>query len=55
MRVLLLDFQLEIQLDPNTNFPFFKNLPKIGIKGIKVRYAGFLTLLSVFKGAVNVN
>ena len=68
MRVLLLDFQLEIQLEHTNSFNL-KNLvlaiiliflvfhtPSEMIKrGIKLLYAELITLLSIFKGTVHMN
>ena len=36
-------------------FHFLENFSKISIKGIRVRYADFFILLSIFKGIVDVN
>ena len=55
MRLLLLDFYLEMQFEYTTYFLVFQQFLGMSIKGTRVRYSDILTLLSIFKSTVNMN
>ena len=55
MRVVLLDFSLEIRVEHTTSFLVFHAPWEMSKKKIKVKYADFLTLQSTFKGSVDIN
>ena len=40
---------------PHYQLPVFQKLLEMSIKGVRVRYVDFLTLMIIFKGHVNVN
>ena len=49
--ILLLDFQIGIRVDHTTTFSF----SEMSMKGIRMRYVEFTTLLSILKGTVDMN
>ena len=48
-------FNLKFELSAFINFRFLDTYKDEGYKGIKVTYAKFMTLPSIFKGTVHMN
>ena len=59
MRVLFLDFKLEIELNMSLDFSsmilVFQTPSEMSMNGIKVRYAQLMGLRNIFKGTVDMN
>ena len=59
MRVLFLDFKLEIELNMPLDFSsmilVFQTPSEMSMNGIKVRYAQLMGLRNIFKGTVDMN